>query len=130
MSKNRMSKNGVNKNFCFFDLRNHYEWTKLSDKLILRMEVHNGNIFMQDVVPWHSFTVTTKFLAQNKVKVLEWPEDILPICKSFQCMGLFLPNQKKGFLLICSKRPEIFQICSSRAVCIVIDTSLIEIEIF
>ena len=44
----------------------------LSDKLKLCTKVHNCNIFMQDGAPCHRSKDATKFLAQKKIKILEW----------------------------------------------------------
>ena len=60
---------------------------------------------------------------------------MLPICKPFQCMGLFLTNQRKEVVFNCSKRVNVFnfawkeqtfsKLLLKSSVCFVIDYSKI-----
>jgi len=54
----------------------------LAEKLNIHMAVHNCTIFMQDGAPCHRSKVAKTFLAENRIKVLDWPgnsPDLNPI---------------------------------------------------
>jgi len=54
----------------------------LAEKLKIHMAVHNCTIFMQDGAPCHRSKVIKTFLAENRIKVLDWPgnsSDLNPI---------------------------------------------------
>jgi len=44
----------------------------LAEKLKIHMAVHNCTIFMQDGAPCHRSKVAKTFLAENRIKVLDW----------------------------------------------------------
>jgi len=45
----------------------------LAEKLKIHLAVHNCTIFMQDCAPCHRSKVVKTFLAENRIKVLDWP---------------------------------------------------------
>ena len=54
----------------------------LAEKLKVHMAVHNYTIFMQDDAPCHRSKGAKTFLAENQIKVLDWPgnsPDLNPI---------------------------------------------------
>ena len=54
----------------------------LAEKLKIHMAVHSCTIFMQDGAPCHRSKVAMTFLAENGIKVLDWPvnsPDLNPI---------------------------------------------------
>ena len=57
----------------------------LAEKLKIYMAVHNCTIFMQDGAPCHGSKVAKTFLAENRIKVLDWPATALTSILSRIC---------------------------------------------
>ena len=75
---NQMIESNVQERGCWsllFDARNYYEWTKVCRVVVRQAQTLHERIFSCRMDAMPPLQSCNNFLAQNKVKVLEWPEN-------------------------------------------------------